>query len=247
MTFDTQLSDRLRELTDDVEGGPSLAKALQTGRTQRRTRRLVWGGVAAAAVLGLSGAGIAALGQGDGGGEEVVANEPAYDDGSFVPTSDVDELIQEVVGRYVDYQARDVYPSDWTRKTPLPDDKAQNATDWQAYYDLPHTQELAVVLGLQVPYEDPWTGCQDGDTSCTDGQLPDGRTWSQTTFFSDTKRYRMATVRDDAGRGASAWITLPTGSTEQPVISDAKLLEIASDADLTFPDPEVTPPPTPPE
>lgn len=246
MTFDTQLSDRLRELTDDVEGGPSLATALQTGRTRRRTRRLAWGGGAVAAVLGLTGTGIAVLGQGDGGSDTVVA-VPSTDDGSFVPTSEVDELIQEVVGRYVDYQARDVYPSDWTRKTPLPDAEAQNATDWQAYYDLPHAQELAVVLGLPVPYEEPWTGCQEGDPACTDGQLPDGRTWSKTTFVSDTERYRMATVRDEAGRGVNVWITLPTASTDQPVISDAKLLEIASDADLTFPDPEVTPPPTPPE
>lgn len=247
MTFDTQLSDRLRELTEDVEGGPSLSKALQTGRTRRRTRRLAWGGGAVVAVLGIAGTGVALLGQGDDGGEQVVANEPASDDGSFVPTSDVDELIQEVVGRYVDYEARDVYPSDWTRKTPLPDAQAQNATDWQAYYDLPHAQELAVVLGLPVPYEEAWTGCQDGDPACAEGQLPDGRTWTKTTFVSGTERYRMATVRDDAGRVVNVWITLPTGSTEQPAISDEKLLEIASDADLTFPDPEVTPPPTPPE
>lgn len=246
MTFDTELSDRLRELTDDVEGGPSLAKALQTGRTRRRTRRLAWGGAAVAAVLGLTGSGIAVLGQGDGGGDAVVATDPTTDDGSFVPTSDVDELIQEVVGGYVDYQAREVYPSDWTRKTPLPDDQAQNATDWQAYYDLPHAQELAVVLGLQVPYEDPWTGCQQGDPACTDGQLPDGRTWAKTTFQADNELYRMATVRDGDGRGVNVWITLPIESTGQPAISDAQLLEIASDADLTFPDPEVTPPPTPP-
>lgn len=246
MTFDTELSDRLRELTDDVEGGPSLAKALQTGRTRRRTRKLAWGGVAAAAVLGLTGAGIAVLGQGDGGGDTVVAVDPSTDDGSFVPTSDVDELIQEVVGRYVDYEARDIYPSDWTRKTPLPDGQAQNATDWQAYYDLPDAQELAVLLGLPVPYEEPWTGCQAGDDACTDGQLPDGRTWAKTAFRVDAKRYRMATVSDDAGRGVNVWITMPIGSTAQPAISDARLLEIASDADLTFPEPQVTPPPTPP-
>lgn len=246
MTFDTELSDRLRELTDDVEGGPSLAKALQTGRARRRTRRLAWGGVAAAALLGLTGSGIAVLGQGDGGGDTVVAVDPPTDDGSFVPTSDVDELIQEVVGRYVDYDARDIYPSDWTSKTPLPDSQAQNATDWQAYYDLPDTQELVVLLGLQPPYEEPWTGCQQGDPACTEGELPDGRTWTRTAFQVDTKRYRMATVTDDDGRVVNVWITLPVESTGQPAVSDAQLLEIASDADLTFPDPEVTPPPTPP-
>ncbi|WP_154402899.1 hypothetical protein [Nocardioides speluncae] len=249
MTFDTELSGRLRELTDDVEGGPSLASAIQTGRARRRTRRLAWAGGAAAAVLGLTGTGVAVLGQGggEGGGEgEVaVASDPPADGGGFVPTSGVDELIQGVVARYVNYQPRDIYPSDWTRKTPLPDDQAQNATDWQAYYDLPDAQELAVVLGLPVPYEDPWTGCQAGDTTCTEGTFPDGRTWTRTRFESGEEHYRMVTVGDDKRR-VNVWITIPTASTGNPVISDAQLLEIASDAELTFPNPEVTPPPTPP-
>ena len=66
------------------------------------------------------------------------AAAPAASDGTFVTGTTIDTDLAAVVAAADPSlpAPTDVYPSDWSRDTPLPDADFANATEWQLVYDL---------------------------------------------------------------------------------------------------------------
>jgi hypothetical protein len=250
MNLEEHTRTHLDQLTADVVGGPDLATAIRSGRRRRRSRvtALAVSGLAVAAVAG----GVAAhqLQQPTTTVEMTPATQPpAYQD--FVPGTDIDETIQATVAAHVTGapDATTVYPSDWNRDSPLPDGRAQNATDWEAHYTLGADESLTVSMFKKIPGHPAGTICHDMDNPglpCTVTTETDG-TVRLHYGFTIGDNYRIATIAvapdgfvvqafDDVQ--AASWAAAEQASR----VPQAQLAGVVDDAAMTFPDPVVTPP-----
>jgi hypothetical protein len=171
------------------------------------------------------------------------------DPGDFVPGSQVDDQLQAALADRLPpgLTATDVYPSDWTRSSPLPDAQAQNATDWELYYSTGGDDVVRVLVGMKVPYEDGSVGCPRGaGAQCSERTLPDGSVLSTTTYDTGSSAYRIAVLNRSDGKTVTASDIAPGSSSQDDpawTVSESALERIATTAGLDFPDPVVTPPP----
>jgi hypothetical protein len=270
MNVEETLRSGLPVITRDVEGGPVLQSAIAAGRARRRVRRLGTGGAGLAAVAGIAFATAAVAhvggpqtsGQPSPGtashavGAQVPSRLAPFQD--FVATSDVDELMQRLVqqhlGSSVADSVSDVYPSDWTRNTPLPDRDAADATDWEAHYVLGPKEELTVVMGYPDPHESgaPVTcplgsGQPAAGPGCEGRTLPDGRdALIQSSENIDRGTYTfLAGVRDEHGFTVNSYLSIRAASWEdassQRSVTDDELLTVAADLQFSFPPPQQPP------
>jgi hypothetical protein len=171
MTIDQQLRDRFDRETSAGMPVPDLAAAIAAGRRRRRGRGAAYA-VGALAVAAVAATAVVVPRQ----GADPVPTLAA-EDGTFVAGTTIDsELAAAVAAADPSLPApRDVYPSDWSRDTPLPDAEFANATEWQLVYDLSPEVELLVYVTKPVPGEDA-ASCaatsSDGETLV----LPEGGT-----------------------------------------------------------------------
>lgn len=267
MTIEDTVRSQLPRLSEDVPAGPSLEAALVAGRSRRRRRHIAAGTGSAAAVAAVTLVAALLLGGGSesphpSGHVAQAAAPPRSDAGAgglqefedFVPGSQVDESMQAVIAPYLpvgaDATVTDVYPSDWTRNTPLPDAQAENATDWQAVYSLVGGDELRVTMGLPVPYEERLPGpCGDGsDPTCSYSTRDDGAAVQmiETVRPGEHVATRLAVITLPDGFVTTAADTIESAGpdgTHAPWSLDREQLVALADADgLTFPAPVVTPP-----
>ena len=183
--------------------------------------------------------------------------QPAPDDGTFVPGTDIDDQLQAAIGSALAAlpTARDVYPSDWSRDAPLPDDQFADATEWQTYYDLSASDELLVYVSKPIPGLDEPPSCASNPAptahTCSEQQVAGGDlvTTRQTVGEPGQESYWfLASFRDADGRfvnvieqvGADGW----KQAEQRRVLTDADLAGVATAPGLDFPDP-VNPPPAP--
>ena len=147
MTIDQQLRDRFDRETSAGMPVPDLAAAIAAGRRRRRGRGAAYAvGALAVAAVAATAVVVPRL-----GADPVPAL--AAEDGTFVPGTTIDtDLAAAVAAADPSLPApRDVYPSDWSRDTPLPDADFANATEWQLVYDLSPEVELLVYVTKSVP------------------------------------------------------------------------------------------------
>jgi hypothetical protein len=161
----------------------------------------------------------------------------------------------------------DVYPSDWSRDTPLPDDQFADATEWQLLYDLAPGVELLVYVTQPVPGESAPTSCGGSGTtlvglsdaprvvaasgrSCQERQTRAGSLTTVHDAVGDPVReiwfHSMLTAPD--GRFVNVIEQVTAGTEDRAarlrVLTDAQLENLAQAPGLDFPDP-VDPPPAP--
>lgn len=265
MNIEDKIRSQLYDLTERVEGGPSLDAAIATGRS-RRTQRHIAAGAGSAAAVAVATLVTASLVNGgseapapDGGVLQPAAPPPHADDGgadpqsfrNFVDGSDIDESMQAAIAPNLPSSAdvTDVYPSDWSRDTPLPDGQAENATDWQATYSLSGGDDLRVTMGLAVPYEENGDPCGGGsDPSCTSTTRADGTSVAVMEYENTTQhvfvRIAMITRPDGFVTTAADTASAPKAAGAQPAwtLSGEQLVALADSDGLSFPDPVVTPP-----
>jgi len=270
MNLEDDLRSDLPRLYDDTPKGPDLETVLVHGRGRRKRRQLVTSGLSVAAVVTIAVTStVAVRSLSDDGGDpaaadigRVVAAPPdgrGSGDGveDFVSTSSVDEDMQRAINAALPAGIRggydDVYPSDWSRRTPLPDAEAPNATDWYAYYALARGETLRVSMGIDVPYEeDTGNPCGPpgaaGDPRCTYEQLPDGGALLVTEYelSGENTWVLLASMT-----GADGSVTTASDMVQADGLSRARELwtltaddlTVVAQADaLTFPAPVVTPP-----
>jgi hypothetical protein len=270
MNAEETLRSGLPVITRDVEGGPVLQSAIAAGRARRRVRHLVNATAGLAAVAGIACA-TAVLAH---DGEPQATDQPSTGTAShalrtqapgslvrfrdFVGTSDVDELMQRVVQQHLGASAADsvsaVYPSDWTRTTPLPDQEAAKATDWEAHYVLAPDEELTVVMGYPNPNEPaapascpPGSGQPPAEPSCESETLPDGRPALNQSYENvDRGTYTfLAEVRDQNGFTVNSYLSIEAASWKDAAgkrsVTDDELLSVAADPDFSFPRPQQLP------
>ena len=170
MTIDQQLRDRFDRETSAGMPVPDLAAAIAAGRVAvaGAGRRTPSGPLAVAAVAATAVV-VPRL------GADPVPTLAA-DDGTFVPGTTIDtDLAAAVAAADPSLPApRDVYPSDWSRDTPLPDADFANATEWQLVYDLSPEVELLVYVTKPVPGEDA-ASCAATVLRRRDGRASGGR------------------------------------------------------------------------
>lgn len=139
-TIEDQLRERLARATTDVWGAPDLGASLSAGRRRR---------VARGAGLGVAGTGAAAtvaavslVGLG------AAHRPPDATPADRLPWTRVDDVLVTVVADHVASpgQLTRVYPSDWTRTTPLPAAEVDRATEWLARYRVNADETLSVVM-----------------------------------------------------------------------------------------------------
>ena len=263
MTIDQQLRDRFDRETSTGVPEPDLAAVIAAGRRRRRGRGVAYGigALAAAAVA-------ATLVVAPGLGADPVPT-PAADDGTFVAGTTIDTDLAAAVAAADPSlpPPTDVFASDWSRSTPLPDDQFANATEWQLVYELSPRVGLLVYVSKPIPGETSATSCSttpDRTVDVADGtrflDVP-GRPCVET----DSPAGSLVTVRDTLGDPArEIWyhsmLTAPDGrfvnvieqvtaddpdrAVQQRVLTDDQLRAVVLAAGLDFPDP-VEPPPAP--
>ncbi len=268
MTVDQQLRDRFDRVTDGSIPEPDLAAAIAGGRRRRRRRTASYA-VGSLAVAAIAASALVAPQLGGGRGPTVAAE--VADDGTFVPGTTIDtDLAAAVAAADPSLPApRDVYASDWSRDTPLPDADFANATEWQLVYDLSPNVELLVYVTKPIPGVAPDAGClavdgnqvvrpSDGTTtvdvpssSCTEWEVGAGHMQSRDQKVGEpgSERYWYLTGYTDLdGRfvnviekvRAADW----TAADGLSVLPRDSAMAIAAASGLDFPDP-VTPPPAP--
>lgn len=254
MNPELETRSRFRMLTEDVVGGPDLARAVRDGRRCRRNRRLVQG-AAAVAVLGVAAGATFRLagGTADTVAVDQPADQPAYHD--FVPGTQVDEQIQAAAAAHLPglTDATDVFPSDWDHSAMNPPVEYQNATEWQAYYVPTPNDHLVVFTGKRVPNRPGWYDCSEAPAgpSCSTTTLSDGsRLLTDTHFVDESPSHYWFTnhmVRPDGSIvsvvehvTADSW----PQAEQRRVFTDAETQGLLEDPGLLFPDP-LDPPPTP--
>jgi hypothetical protein len=240
MSSDTDIRRAYSRVTDDASSGPDLAEVLARGRgaRRRRTRLRVAGaaGVAAAVVA----AGV--LVPRSSGTDDVVvvpAGPPAATD--FVAGTTVDETMAEVVASHLPAlgQPRDVFPSDTDHNGPMPDADFARAEDWQAEYDLPGGDLFRLLVAH------PAGGSAYGCPSCTWSDVPGGRVSievSQRLATDGSVDWRfLVTFASDSGFLVAALeevgASTKSGAEAARTFTDAELLALAQDPQLTFPAP----------
>jgi hypothetical protein len=117
-----------------------------------------------------------------------------------VPGTEIDDQLQAAVGsaRAGLPTARDVYPSDWSRETALPDDQFDDATEWQTYYDLSASDELLVYVSKPIPG-------LDEPPSCASNPAPTARTCSEQQVAGGDLVTTRQTVGDQGRRATGSW------------------------------------------
>lgn len=262
MNIEDKIRSELHDLTEPVQGGPNLDAAIATGRS-RRTQRHIAAGAGLAAAVAVATLVTASLV--NGGSEapapsrgvlQPAAPPPHANDGgadpqsfrNFVDGSDIDESMQAAIAPNLPSGAdvTDVYPSDWSRDTPLPDGQAENATDWQATYSLSGGDVLRVVMGLPVPYEDSSGDPCGGESSPACETRADGSTVAVMEYDTDTQKVRIASITHPDGFVTTASEAVDSSKTgaDGPAwpLSRDELVALADSDGLTFPSPVVTPP-----
>ena len=269
MNFEDTLKMELEELSTDVVGGPDLGRAIETGRRRRRRRnRHLAVAAASTCVATLVAAAAFTLAPGDGGtkpGGSVEQLQPAAPGPKqdsprqhaqprtsasidYVAGTQVDEHLQAAVAPNVPggVVSRDVYASDWTRDTPLPDAQAENATDWELYYSTGGIDTMRVVIGLPVPFEGDVLRCGAQDDHCSQQTLPDGSVVVAQQYDTGSTFFRNVAVQRPDGKTvvASDIVNAPSlAEAEQAwTLDDNQLQALATSAGLNFPDPVVSPP-----
>jgi hypothetical protein len=251
--IDQETRTRFQALTEDVVGGPDLARAVADGRRHRRHRRLVRG-AAVVAVVGVA-AGTAfrlAGGPGDTVAVDRPADQPSYHD--FVPGTQVDEQIQAAAADHLAglTDATDVFPSDWNHDAMNPPVDYQNATEWQAYYEPTPNDHTVVFTSKKVPNEPQQRDCSETPAGpyCSTSTLPDGSTLLTHAYYVDSGPYTYwfadFLVRPD-GSVASVVEHVQADSWAQAEqrreFTDAEIKGLVDDPRLIFPDPLDPPPP----
>jgi hypothetical protein len=163
------------------------------------------------------------------------AHHGPADDGTFVRGTTIDtDLAAAVAAADPSLPApRDVYPSDWSRDTPLPDADFANATEWQLVYVLAPKVELLVYVSVPIPGE------SSGPTS---GQL----VTDHHGIGDPTREFWFQSMLQRAD-GRVVDVIEQVTATEQRegqrlrVLTDAQTEAIAQATGLDFPDP-VDPP-----
>lgn len=243
--------DTLDELTLHRPGGPALADVLARGRRARRVRRTLaaGGAVAAMTLTGIGGAWLQRP-------HEIVAvdpfaSSPTYRD--FVPGTDVDDTIQATVAAHLAGvpDADQVYPSDWNRDTALPDSEAQNATDWQSHYVLGPHESLEVSMFKAIPGDPAVTRCRPSmdvpGLACSATAQADGSTLlhygvtlgSYVRFVTERVAADGSCVQAFDNVEADSWSRAETRAS----LVQGQAEALVNDPAMTFPDPQVTPPP----
>ncbi|MHA3834493.1 hypothetical protein ACXR8F_02095 [Terrabacter sp. AAH1] len=156
--IEDELRERLDRATSAVPAEPDLGASIAGGRRRRAVRRggaLVAGVTGAAVVAGLTVVGAGTLQRSVPPAAQPAAGAAASST-DWVAGSTVDETLVQVVDDAVARPgtATDVYPSDWTRSTPLPDAQASRATEWQAVYRVDDDETLTVLMS-QRPVDAP--------------------------------------------------------------------------------------------
>jgi hypothetical protein len=263
MTIDQQLRDRFDRETSAGVPEPDLAAAIAVGRRHRRGRAASYA-FASLAVAAIAAAAVVAPRL----GADPVPTLAA-DDGTFVPGTTIDtDLAAAVAAVEPSLPApRDVYPSDWSRNTPLPDADFANATEWQLLYDLSPGVELLVYVSKPIPGESSVTSCparsdrvvhvQDGTQtvdvpghSCVEADTASGSLVTVHDSIGDPVRelwyHSMLTAPD--GRFVNVIEQVTAGDPDRAIdlrtLTDDQLRTVALAGGLDFPDP-VEPPPAP--
>ena len=272
MTTDQQLGDALRDRFDRATPGsvpePDLDAAIAGGRRRRRVRL----GSYAAGTLAVLAVTAAVAAPRIAGGPVPPTVASAVDDGTYVAGTTVDTDLAAVVAAADPSLPApvDVYPSDWSRDTALPDDQFANATEWQLVYDLSPHVELLVYVSQPVPGETPETTCpsqggqvvtpSDGTTTvdvpgpqaaCVDWQVGPGSTISkrQTVGEPGHERYWFLTEHTAPdGRFVNVIEMVEADdwrqATERSELPAEAALAVAGASGLDFPA-SVDPPPAP--
>lgn len=178
---------------------------------------------------------------------------PSFRD--FVDGTDVDESMQAAIFPNLPADANAVvtavYPSDWTRNTPLPDGQAENATDWEAVYALSGGETLRVVMGLPVPYERGSSDACGGESRPGCITRADGTTVEEVEYQYDNTNQGQVFVRAARVTTADGFATTAMESVDasqtppdwRPTwpLTRTQLIAIADSDGLTFPPPVVLP------
>jgi hypothetical protein len=274
MTIDQQPSDIIRDRFDRATQGailePDLAAAISNGRRRRRRTAISYaaGSLAVAAVAASTA--YVAIPHGSAPDRGAPATSAVVDDGTFVPGTTIDtDLAAAVAAADPSLPApTDVYPSDWSRDTPLPADEFANATEWQLVYELSPEVELLVYVGKPIPGVVPDMTCRgegqrvvkpsDGTTTvdvpgtdCTDWQVGADSMIAHRQVVGDPghERYWFATALSAPdGRFVNVMEKVQAANWKQAaqrrqLPADAAVA-IASASGLDFPDP-VDPPSAP--
>lgn len=261
MHVEERLKAQLDAATDTVPTGPDLTISLQQGRRQRRTRGVV--AIAAATVaVGAIGSAAALVPWTDPSDATHSAEYPTSaprEVPDFVAGTDIDEVMQRTFNDHVPDigWADDVYPSDWTRNTPLPDQDFALATDWDATFALsPHDTAL-VVMGFNSPDESASQGCKDaanggrGAPPCHETQVGDGSVTSSAysllqpasegldtfTFITSYQTADGFTVNVLDRVQAPSWRSAKALRS----LDETTMTQLALDPALTFPAPQQWP------
>jgi hypothetical protein len=265
MTFEDTLKQEMRELSADVLGGPDLGRAIETGRRRRRNRHVAVAAASTCVAAMLAATAFALAPGGDGKSGEVQQLQPAGPapkqdapqqhaqpktaaPADYVSGTQVDEQLQTALQPNLPAGVAfgDVYASDWTRDTPLPDAQAENATDWEIYLTTGGADTGRVVIGLPVPYEDGELGCGPQADHCTEQTLADGSTLVTQVYSTGSTYIRNVAVQRPDTKTVIASDLAPAttfAEAEQAWSLDVNQLKaLATTAGLDFPDPVVTPP-----
>ena len=263
MTIDQQLRDRFDRETRAGVPVPDLAAAIAAGRRRRRRRGVAYAvGSLAVAAVAATAVVVPRLG-----------TEPvtmlAADDGTFVPGTTIDtDLAAAVAAADPSLPApREVYPSDWSRDTPLPDADFADATEWQLVYDLSPEVELLVYVTKPVPGAGaascpatssdgetvvrPQGGTQQVDVPgrfCDEVQVPGGLVVTMHDLIGDPPRevWFHSMFESSEGRFVNVIEQVTTRDEDRAatmrVLTDDLTAALAQAPGLDFPDPQEWPP-----
>jgi hypothetical protein len=137
---------------------------------------------------------------------------------------------------YAGFVLDDIYPSDWTRTTALPNGQEANATDWHGRWTLPSGEFLVVSLMYYAPNA---AGPECNPPNCSIRTTTEGTTTLTDVYFMGSGSV-ASVARDERGDGFAVlvWLEAPTQSFSY---TPEKLLDLATDPSLTFPYPAVVP------
>ena len=269
MTMDQQLRDRFDRASARLPDA-DLGAALEAGRRRRRRRvtAYVAGSAAVLAVAATAGIAVPRLG-GDTALDRPPVAAPVADDGTFVPGTTIDTDLEAAVAAAVPSLPRpsDVFASDWSRDTPLPDEQFANATEWQLVYRLSPRVELLVYVTQPFPGDAATPSCSSGGDRtvdvedgtqvvaapgrhCQEQESAAGSLVTVHDRIGDPVRelwyHSMLTAPD--GRFVNAIEQVSAGDPDRGaglrVLTDDQLEALAQAPGLDFPDP-VEPPPAP--
>jgi hypothetical protein len=239
MSSDTDIRRAYSRVTDDASSGPDLAEVLARGRgaRRRRTRLRVAGATGVAATVVAAGVLVPRMMDAD----DVVAPAAPPVATDFVAGTTVDETMVEVVASHLPAlgEPRDVFPSDTDHNGPMPDADFARAEDWQAEYDLPGGDLFRLLVAH------PAGGSAYDCPSCTWSEVPGGRMnvqVSQRLATDGSVDWRfLVTFASDSGFRVAALeeVGAPTqsGAEAARTFTDADMLALAQDPQLTFPAP----------